>query len=67
MHLKTTERVRRMDLARELGVSARTIDRWVRIGLYGVRLRPIKIGRTVGFSWGDVEAFRKKVDVRLGR
>lgn len=60
-------RIRRFELAEQLGVSTRTIDRWVRIGLYGIKLRAWKIGRSVGFTWADVESFRKAVDVRLGR
>lgn len=57
--------IRRVEMARMLAVSTRTLDRWVKEGIDGVRLRAYKHGRTVAFTWSAVEAWRKTLEKRL--
>jgi len=61
-----TPRIRRHELAQHLGVTVRTLDRWTQTGVFGVKLRCQKFGRTVSYSWSDVEAFRKMVAAKRG-
>jgi hypothetical protein len=44
---------RRLQLARDLGVSERTLDRWVREGLYG--LKKLKVGSSVFFDISEFD------------
>jgi excisionase family DNA binding protein len=59
-------RIRHKELAQLLGVCRRTITRWVNQGVYGVKLRQTRIGRSVGYYMADVDAFRRAVDQNRG-
>lgn len=62
-----TPLVPRIEVANFLKVHVKTLDRWARVGLLGVRLRRQKVGRSVRFSWADVHAFLKVVEQRGGK
>lgn len=58
----TTTLYGRVELARREGVHPRTVDRWVRVGVRGVRLAPTLNGSRVGFTEADISAFKEAVE-----
>jgi hypothetical protein len=60
------ETVGRLELARMLAVTPRTVDRWRREGLRGVRLPSVRVGghqrfRLCDFAWWQEELERRSV------
>ena len=56
--------VPRKKVAEILAITLRTLDRWCTEGLCGIKLRRHKYGRSVRFSWGDIQAFKKALENR---
>jgi hypothetical protein len=52
------ERIPRLKFAVELGVSPRTLDRWVKYGIRGVKLVALYIGYHTYFTRADWAAFQ---------
>lgn len=55
------QRIPRKDFAAEMGVTPRTLDRWVRAGVAGVKLTATYVGGRVFFTRADWEAWQRDV------
>lgn len=56
------KRISRLAAAELLGISPRTLDRWCRRGIAGVKLRPAGVGARVFFTQEDLDRFQASVD-----
>lgn len=66
MATRTKQRIRRNEMARRLGISTRTLDRWTNKGVYGLFLRAVRKAGTTGYLQKDVNAFMRKLDAIRG-
>jgi hypothetical protein len=65
--MDTAELIPRLELARRLGVTVKTLDFWARgLNRLGIVLRQRRVGlKRIYYDWADVEAFQDEIDAAL--